>query len=147
MSSEPLQTSEVQIGRIGNKITCYNDGSMVLSDRFVPGIRLVDLINGSGAGGLPALTIEVNTSDWVLFSYDPVYQRNFWKVEFLYTDLNMGISGPSDISKLVVNPYVVTNVSPLNLEEAKFEDIQFLSDRIRIVSSSRVHSMFTIKKI
>jgi hypothetical protein len=146
MAQEPNQVSAIQIGRVGNLITCYNDGSMVLSDRFVPGIRLIDLINGQGAGGLPALTIEVNTTDWAFNNHDQVYNRDFWKVEFLYADLNMNIT-PSDISKLAVITFEVTNVSPLNTEEIDFESVLFLSDRIRIISSGKIHSLITIKKI
>lgn len=148
MANEPNQVTDIQIGRVGNHISLYNDGSMVFSDRFVPGIRLIDLLNGTGGGsGTPSLTIEVTSTDWIFSSYDQVYNRNFWYIDILYTTLNMGIVAPGDLSRLLVGTFEVTNISPLNTEEIDFENVSFLTDRIRIISSGKIHCLVTVKKI
>jgi hypothetical protein len=75
--AQSFYVTDVTIGREGNVITYANDGSMVFSDRFVPGVRLVDLLNGSGSegGGAASITKEVLTTDWGLDHHDPIYNR------------------------------------------------------------------------
>ncbi len=66
MIREPFKTTEIQIGKEGNRIYHHPDGDMMFRDDFVPGIRLKDLSGLSDTVILdPAIIVEVSDSDWI----------------------------------------------------------------------------------
>jgi hypothetical protein len=144
MTQEPFRASECEIGRDGNRIKCANDGSMVFSDRFVSGVRLVDLLNGSGGGGgKPSVTEEVLVTDWVFDHHDQVYDRDFWSVTIYYALIGFNIQ-VTDQTKVDVLARIILNESPLSIEYIEFDDLQIYEDRIKVVSSSKIHCLLNI---
>jgi hypothetical protein len=130
MTENPLLTSEIEIGRKGNRVGTVNDGSMVFSDRFVPLVRLVDLVNNKLVI-IPGTLIEVF-----------VFNRNFWKVDLPFAHIHA-----SDQNKIMVYISQVTSLSPLILENIDVNNTQILEDRIILSSSEKLHCYVNIKKI
>jgi len=65
MIREPFKTTEIQIGKEGNKIYHHPDGDMMFRDDFVPGIKLKDLSGLSDVVILdPAVIVSINEGDW-----------------------------------------------------------------------------------
>ena len=142
MSHEPLRTSECIIGRDGNKISFSNDGSMVFSDRFVPGVRLIDLLGGGGSGDT-SVTVLINATDWIFESHDPVYSRDFWSITLYYSVIQFNIQ-TTDPSKLEVSTLLINSLSPISVEPIEFNSILIYGDRLKIISSKKVDSFVTI---
>lgn len=61
---DPLLVDSITIGRSENRIEKHIDGSMVLRDVNVPGVRLMDIIGGNVVID-PSVYISINESDWV----------------------------------------------------------------------------------
>lgn len=65
--AQSFKVSEIEIGMVGNKITANDDGSMVFRDRFVPGVRLVDLLAGStNSDSLLSIKLAIPSSAWTV---------------------------------------------------------------------------------
>lgn len=67
MTQKPSQVSSIIVDGT-TEIFKGPDGSLTLSDAFVPGIRLKDIIAGSVVVD-PSILIQIEVSDWVV---DPV---------------------------------------------------------------------------
>ena len=67
MTQKPSQASSIIVDGT-TEIFKGPDGSLTLSDAFVPGIRLKDIIAGSVVVD-PSILIQIEASDWVM---DPV---------------------------------------------------------------------------
>lgn len=139
MSQEPFQITECQIGRVGNKITYDDDGSMIFTDRFVSRVRLIDLLNGGSGGSSSSYTKELLITDWIFERHDNVYDRDFWSASIYYAVVGITIT---DITKIIVDSklYVSSTVS----ENIEFEDILIMSDHIKIVSTDKVRCYINI---
>jgi hypothetical protein len=144
--AQSFYVTDVTIGREGNVITYANDGSMVFSDRFVPGVRLVDLLNGSGSegGGAASITKEVLTTDWGLDHHDPIYNRDFWTVSLYYALIGFNIQ-LTDPTKVRATAHLIITTSPLATETIEFDDILTYSDHLKIVSSSKAHCYINVE--
>lgn len=144
--AQSFYVTDITIGREGNVITFANDGSMVFKDRFVSGVRLVDLLNGSGGGGTGAASItkEVLLSDWVLDHHDQVYNRDFWTVSLYYALIGFNIQ-VTDQTKIRATGKLIISTSPLITEDVEFDDILIYSDHLKIVSSNKAHCYINIE--
>jgi hypothetical protein len=117
---------------------------MVFSDRFVPGVRLVDLLNGNGGGGgKPSVSKEIQVTDWVFDHNDPVYNRDFWSVTLYYSLLGFNIQ-VTDQTKITILTNLIKTESPLVTEEIEFDDIFIYEDRFKVISSSKIHCVINV---
>jgi hypothetical protein len=140
MSHEPYLTSEITVGRDGNKISAYNDGSMVFSDRFNPLVRLSDLVNIT-SDAAKSLTIDVLLTDWTLDHIDSVYSRSFWKVTIPLTSVI------SDTTKAFIICNKVISAAPLVLEEVTLDNVTMSASTVTIISSEKLHLYVSIKSV
>lgn len=68
---EEFKTTEIMIGREGNKIYLHPDGDMMFRDKYVPGIKLKDLAGLSSEVVLdPAVIVFAEVSDWIQTTVD-----------------------------------------------------------------------------
>lgn len=149
MTQDPLKTTEIEIGRKGNTISHDNDGNMVLKDKFVT-VKLADLAsninNNGGSGGKKSFTIEVQSTDWAFERLDSIYNRSFWSVNLYYNVHGVNVDS-SDITKFQITTNEIISQSPLVLEDVKFEDIIIYTDRIKIISSSKIHCYINLEVV
>lgn len=137
MSKNPFEVSSILIGRDGNTIAAYNDGSMVFSDRFVPLVRLSDLVAGTSSN-IPAQVIDVATTDWILDHTDTYNGRSFWKIYVPFTGL-------STLSKVLVNCYQIIATSPEEVKQVTFDEVSVTGSSVKIVSTEKLHIYVTVK--
>jgi len=64
MAREPLQATEIVIGKDTNKLSLGSDGSLLLQDTLVGPVKLSDLVGGEVVID-PSLLILVEVGDWV----------------------------------------------------------------------------------
>jgi hypothetical protein len=140
MSSHPYQVSEITIGREGNTISSYNDGSMVFTDRFNAIVRLSDLVSSSSIS-LQSITIHVQTTDWVIDHYDSENARSFWKVQIPITTT---ISDPSKV--LVYLNKIITSI-PINTVAVDIDSIKITSSTVTLISTEKLNMYVNIKAI
>jgi len=140
MSSHPYQVSEITIGREGNTISSYNDGSMVFTDRFNAIVRLSDLVSSSSIS-LQSITIHVQTTDWVIDHYDSENARSFWKIQIPITTT---ISDPSKV--LVYLNKIITSI-PINTVAVDIDSIKITSSTVTLISTEKLNMYVNIKAI
>ena len=140
MPQQPHLVSEIVIGREGNKISAYSDGSMIFADRFNPVVRLTDLVNIT-TNEAKSINVEVALTDWTLDHTDSVYSRSFWKVAIPITSVI------SDISKSFVIYNKIITLSPLVLEEVTLDNVTMTTSTLTIISSEKLHLYVSIKSI
>lgn len=140
MPQVPLQVTEIKIGREGNNIAAYNDGSMVFSDRFNPLVRLSDLVAGSSAS-VQALTVSILTTDWIFDHTDTIFNRNFWKISVPIASVI------TNASKVTVSFNKVTLESPLTLEPVMLDNVTITESTVTIISSEQLNLYVSIKSI
>jgi hypothetical protein len=135
--AQSFYVSDITIGREGNKISYANDGSMIFSDRYVPYVRLIDLLNNSGGGGGSAAIVrEIAVGDWGLDYHDNIYDRDFWSITLTY--IGLGISSP-DPDKIRVEGKIILSTSPFIAEKIEFDNIITTSTFIKLTVSSKIH--------
>lgn len=64
MAREPLQTTELVIGKDTNKLSLGSDGSLLLQDTLVGPVKLSDLLGGEIVID-PSLLVLIEPNDWV----------------------------------------------------------------------------------
>jgi hypothetical protein len=132
MTASPTQVTDIQIGAPGNHVFYDADGSMCFADKFVSKVRLVELLkHGNDANNE---VVEVPASAWILSHHDNVYDRDFWYVEF-----NLGTLGVQNNKKVTTKGLVVISPSPLITEEISFDEVQLYPNKIKIISSEKIH--------
>ena len=154
MSKESFLASEIEVGLLGNKISTHTDGSMVFADRFVPGVRLVDLIQGEVVVD-PAIGATVPSSSWQ-YSYTSDVGTPIYTVT-AYFGYMAGTPSASFTAALVdtwaetspQNIFVegtITNgdgtVSPI-----QFHTIKTSTSSVKIESSEKLTCNIRIKRI
>jgi hypothetical protein len=139
MAVTPIQASEIEVGRQGNRVFYDADGSMCFSDRFVTKVRLIELLQHSG-GGSNTKIVSVADTSWQLDHHDNVYNRDFWNVEFLLTALTI----PNNTTLTVTGLIVVSQV-PLITEEVSFDEIQLFSNKLKVISSEKINCFLVIE--
>jgi len=63
MAREPLQATEIVIGKDTNKLSLASDGSLLLQDTLVGPVKLSDLLGGEVVID-PGLLVLVEVADW-----------------------------------------------------------------------------------
>lgn len=142
--AQSFYVTDITIGRDGNGITYANDGSMVFKDRFVSGVRLVDLLNGNENEGASSISKEVLLTDWVAESQDQVYNRDFWSVTLYYVLIGFNVQ-LTDINKLRATGHLITSTAPLVTENIEFHEIMIYPDKLKVISSNKVHCYINIE--
>jgi hypothetical protein len=139
MATSPIQASEIEIGRLGNRVFYDADGSMCFADKYVSKVRLVELLKHSGDSS-DSEVVEITTGSWALDHHDNVFNRDFWYVEFILSTL-----GFANDTKLITRGLVVKSPSPLITEEISFDEVLLYSNKIRIISSEKIHCFLIIE--
>lgn len=117
---DPLLADSIVIGRPENRIEKHIDGSMVLRDAFVPGVRLVDLIGGNVVID-PAIYIVVEVSDWTpsVGLYNVTIPHNWNLCYPTLTDINIYNEDYElitvDTVKVNTNSVTISVVTPMKL--------------------------------
>ena len=154
MSNKALQVDEIEIGAIGNSISTHNDGSMILKDRYVPGVRLIDLLGGEVVID-PATIIEVAHTDWIIAYHDNVFNRDFYKIDIYFGYFNnqsgASLANPPDSSWQTLSGKDIS-VSADMVVHNKLSPIQFHSVEISnisatILSTEPVNCFIKIKRV
>lgn len=79
---DPILVDSLVIGRPENRIEKNFDGSMVFRDALVPGVRLVDLLDGNVVID-PGVYVVIESTDWILI--DDLYTANIthnWNLQY-----------------------------------------------------------------
>lgn len=142
--AQSFYVTDITIGREGNLITYANDGSMIFKDRYVSGVRLVDLLNGSGNQGTASVTKEILVGDWAFERHDQVYNRDFWSINIFYALVGFNIQTTVQ-NKIRATGQLIKTVSPLVTEYIEFDDVLIYNDHLKVVSSNKVHCYVNIE--
>lgn len=142
--AQSFYVTDITIGREGNLITYANDGSMIFKDRYVSGVRLVDLLNGSGNQGTASVTKEIMIGDWSFERHDQVYNRDFWSVNIFYALVGFNIQTTVQ-NKIRATGQLIKTVSPLVSEYIEFDDVLIYNDHLKVISSNKVHCYINIE--
>jgi hypothetical protein len=143
MSYQPLRTTELEVGQPNNKISFSNDGSMTFSDRYYTNVRLSDLVGGAG-GGSVVYKVEVNTLNWQEYSVDTENDITYWYTDIVYSNIQMPTN---DLEKVRTDIKLIISTSPFITEDITIHAIQILEDRIKLISTEKIHCIINIEPL
>lgn len=140
MSQEPLQTSQIEIGRLGNKIFHDSEGNMCFSDRFVGKVKLIELLDNFS--DKPSISVAVSSSDWQFERTDTIYNRSFWYLEY-----NLVTLGFTNNTKLNIDAMSAVSLSPLILKKIRFDEEILYSNKVKIISSEKINCFLNFEQV
>lgn len=141
MAREPLQATEIVVGKDTNKLSLGSDGSLLLQDTLVGPVKLSDLVGGEVVID-PGLLILIETSDWVA-------QAPNAKNQVLYRTVvphNWGLENVADTEELF--PIGVdVNIWNTNNELITINRIWADANNIYLESTTSLDMKVTVKRI